>query len=79
MLFTLPVVKDKVDFNPSVKYLIATCDDCDNNVAVNFGFAFSNDIRKWAVRTEYGMLYNPGEEGHFGQFSLGLNYKFLKK
>lgn len=79
LLFTLPLVPDKLDFNPSAKYLIQFCEDCDNLVAFNLGLAFSEDISRWALRAEYGLLYNPGESGHFAQFSFGFSYIFKKK
>lgn len=79
LLFTVPIVPDKLDFNPSAKYLISFCDGCENLVAVNAGLAFSEDIARWALRAEYGLLYNPGESGHFGQFSVGFSYTFSKK
>jgi hypothetical protein len=79
LLFTIPVIAEKIDFNPSVKYLMTFCDGCDNLVAFNFGLAFSEDISLWAIRAEYGLLYNPGESGHFGQFSIGFSYTFKNK
>jgi hypothetical protein len=79
LLFTVPIVPDKLDFNPSAKYLISFCDGCENLVAFNLGLGFSEDITRWAIRAEYGLLYNPGESGHFGQCSVGFSYIFSKK
>ncbi len=81
MLFTLPLSPKKVDFNPSFKYLVMLCKDCQNAMAVNAGFAFSSDLTKWAIRPEYGLLFNPNKGGHYGHFSIGvsLNVSNLSK
>ncbi len=79
VLFTLPIVNDMLDFNPSAKYLVSFCEDCSNLVALNFGAAFSQDFSRWAIRAEYGLLFNPGESGSFRQFSVGLSYTFSKQ
>jgi hypothetical protein len=71
LLFTLPVGNSS-EFNPSSKMLIPLSGDGDVLLAFNLGAGFSTDLRKWAVRPEVGFLINPGEEGHFTQFSLGL-------
>ena len=47
-------------------------------VAVNVGASLSNDLKKWAIIPEYGILFVPGESGFFGQFSLGFSRAFGK-
>jgi hypothetical protein len=79
LLMTLPLSPNKIDFNTSAKGILQFCDGCDALVAVNLGFALSEDLNRWAFRTEYGHLYNPGEQGHYGQLSVGFSYIFLKK
>jgi hypothetical protein len=79
ILFTIPAVKDKFDLNISPKYLFTVCKDCEDFIALNFGASFSNDLNKWAIRPEYGLLYNPGVSGHFGQLSIGFSYAFNLK
>lgn len=73
VLFTLPVGK-YIEINPSVKGIIGD----DFYMAANLGLGLSSDFDKWAIRPEYGMLFNPGEEGHVGQFSIGLSFKLTK-
>jgi hypothetical protein len=63
----------KVDFNPSLKYLVMLCKGCQNAMAVNAGFAFSSDLTKWSIRPEYGLMFNPNEKGHYNHFSIGLS------
>lgn len=78
VLLTLPAIPDKLDITLAPKYLFTFCEDCDDLIAVNLGLALSNNLKKWAVRPEYGLLYNPGEDGHFSQFSIGVTYSFGK-
>jgi len=78
LLLTLPAIKDKLDITLSPKYIIPFCDDCDNFGAINIGLAISSDLSKWAIRPEYGHLYDFGSEGHVGQFSIGLSKTFGK-
>lgn len=80
ILATLPIEKDIVEFTIAPKYLIFICDGCETNyVALNFGFSFSEDLNKWAIRPEFGMLYDSEDfsSGHNAHFSLGFSYNFL--
>lgn len=78
LLLTLPAVPDKIDITISPKYIIPFCDDCQNLGAINLGLAISTDLSKWALRPEYGRMYDFGEKGHVGQFSIGLSGTFGK-
>jgi hypothetical protein len=59
-----------MEVNPPAKGIIGE----EFYVAFNLGLGVSSDFNKWALRPEYDMLFNPGEEGHFGQFSIGLSF-----
>lgn len=72
-IVSAPLARDKVELNLAPKYLMLLCNECDDLFALNMGMAFSSDLNKWAFRPEYGMLFNPGESGHFGQFSVGFS------
>ncbi|MFZ1678783.1 MAG: hypothetical protein WBP41_00395 [Saprospiraceae bacterium] len=78
MLFTLPAVENKFDITLAPKYIFTFCDECDDFFAVNLGLAISSDLSSWAIRPEYGRLYDFGEKGHVGQFSIGLSKTFGK-
>ncbi|MFT5168160.1 MAG: AraC-like DNA-binding protein [Saprospiraceae bacterium] len=69
--------KSKTTFAP--KYLMTLCNNCDDLIAFNLGAAFSNNFDKWAVRPEYGLLFNLGESGHFAHFSLGFSFNLSKE
>jgi hypothetical protein len=78
LLFTIPAVKDKLDINLAPKLLVPLCKGYDNLVAINLGISFSNNLSKWAIRPEYGILFNPGASGHYSQFSIGFSTTFGK-
>lgn len=76
LLFTAPLVKSKLDFNPALKVIIPFSEGSEALVAFNAGFAISKDVTKWAIRPEYGWLFNPGESGYYSHFSVGLSINF---
>lgn len=78
LLFTLPAVENKLDITLAPKYIFTFCEECEDFAAINLGLAFSSDLSKWAIRPEYGLLYDIGEAGHVGQFSIGISKTFGK-
>ena len=72
LLFTLPIGK-YIEFNPSAKALFPlNRDNSDVLFAINLGAGISTNLKKWAIRPELGFLFNPGEDGHYKHFSIGL-------
>ena len=72
LLATFPLGRG-VDLNPSVKGLIpVTAEDGNALMAVNIGLGLSTDPERWILRPEIGYLFDPGEDGHYRHFSLGL-------
>ncbi|MCX6230080.1 MAG: hypothetical protein NTZ33_00930 [Bacteroidetes bacterium] len=78
LLFSIPLSKNKVELNISPKYLVSLANDNDDLIAFNFGVSFSDDLTKWAVRPEYGLLYDPKDSGHYSHFSIGFSICFGK-
>lgn len=80
LLFTIPALKDKIDINLSPKYLMIFGDEYFDYMAFNFGFSLSNNLNKWCLRPEYGILINPDitGNGHYTHLSLGFSYVFGK-
>ncbi len=79
IIATIPAVKNKLDINSSVKYLVPLqAESQDNLLAFNFGLALSNNLNRWAIRPEYGILMNPTGDGYFNHLSLGISYVFGK-
>jgi hypothetical protein len=76
LLFTLPVIADKLDVNLSPKYLMTLCKECDDYFALNLGLSISQDFSKWSLRPEYGILVQPDGSGFYSHFSLGASFVF---
>ena len=74
LLFTLQAGKN-VEINPSVKGVIG---EGFIYGAANLGLGLSTDFDQYVIRPEYGLLYEPEEKGHYGQFSLGMSFFFNK-
>ena len=73
LLFTVPVTP-QFEINTSAKGQIwLNQSDAENLVAFNLGLGIGQDVTKWAVRPEVGVLINPGEDGRFWHFSLGFS------
>jgi hypothetical protein len=70
LLLTQPVTR-RLELNASAKVLIPLSEDNENLVAFNVGLGFGN-LERWAIRPEIGLLFDPGESGHFTQFGLGF-------
>jgi hypothetical protein len=72
LIATVPAART-VELNGSLKYLVPLAKDGgDNLIAFNFGLGLGP--KRWKLRPEVGFLINPGEEGHFTQFSLGFSF-----
>ncbi len=75
LLLTAPAHRN-VEINASAKYLVPlSSDDGDNLVAFNLGLGLGPNLKRWAIRPEVGFLLNPGEDGHFTHFSLGVSLR----
>jgi len=73
LLFTVPVGK-YIEINPSLKGIIGD----DFYGVFNLGLGISSNLGKYAIRPEYGLLFNTGENGHYSQFSIGATIYFSK-
>lgn len=73
LLLTQPIIDNKIEFTAAPKLLIPFSSGAETLVALNFNLALSDDLNRWAIRPEYGFLFNPGEEGHYGQFSIAMS------
>jgi len=71
-------VSDQLDINPSLKVLVPFEEDSDITVAFNFGLGLRLN-ESFTLRPEFGVLVNPGEEGHFKQFGLGVTFQPSRK
>lgn len=62
------------EINTSAKAVIPlNREDSDVLIAFNLGAGLSRNMEKWVLRPEVGILLNPGEDGYFMHFSVGLS------
>ncbi len=76
LLFSIPIVKNKIEFNPSVKTIISLGGYAPTTgilTAWKVGLAISTDLSKWAIRPEYGVVYNMSEKSQYSNYSIGLS------
>ena len=63
-----------LELNASVKYILTFAEGQDDLMAFNLGLGLSPDLEKYALRPEGGVLINPGEDGYYWHFSIGLSF-----
>jgi hypothetical protein len=78
MLFTIPLLKDKIDLNLSPKYLTSFELNTPGDLAFNMGLSISNNVSKWSLKPEFGLLMYSTSKDIYSHVSLGLSYKFGK-
>ena len=65
-----------VELNWSAKYLVTLHEEAgDDLLAFNVGFGLGPADGRWTIRPEYGLAFDPGEDGHFDQFSIGVSVR----
>jgi hypothetical protein len=74
VLFTFPL-NDRIDLNPSVRFLIPFCEDCETLVGFNVGLGISSGSRRMKLRPEVGLLFSPRESGVVWTMGLGLSFR----
>ena len=74
LLATLPVTQG-LDVTGSAKVLVPIASEGDPLLAFNLGLGIGEGRGPVVLRPEVGMLIDPGEDGRFWQFSLGLSYQ----
>ena len=72
LIGTIPIVNN-LEANPSFKVLVPFEKESDTTIAFNLGLGI-NIFEGFTLRPEYGMLFNPGEKGHFNHFSIGVTF-----
>jgi hypothetical protein len=69
-------VHPAVEVNWAAKYLVPLSEEGgDNLLAFNLGLGLGPPKGRWTLRPEVGWLIDPGEEGHYTQFSIGLSVR----
>ncbi len=84
ILLTFPIIKNKIEFNPSVKSIVSVGGYDPTTgimVAINGGLGISTDLSKWAIRPEYSLVRDISKGSQYRSFSIGLslNLSLLSK
>jgi hypothetical protein len=74
VLFTLPLT-DRIDLNPSARFLIPFCEDCETLIGFNVGLGISAGSRQMRLRPEVGWLFSPRESGVVWTMGLGVSFR----
>ena len=69
---TIPIL-DILEINPSAKALIPFEKDRDMAIAFNLGIGVKLPAG-FTIRPEFGLLFDPGDEGHNRHLSIGVTY-----
>jgi hypothetical protein len=69
-------VHPAVELNWAAKYLVPLSEEGgDNLLAFNIGLGLGPPKGRWTLRPEFGWLIDPGDEGHYTQWSIGLSVR----
>ncbi|HYN06903.1 MAG TPA: hypothetical protein VES67_05900 [Vicinamibacterales bacterium] len=74
VLLTFPLT-DRIDLNPSVRFLIPFCEDCETLFGFNVGLGISPGSRRMKMRPEVGLLFSPREKGVVWTMGFGLSFR----
>jgi|AntRauTorcE11897_2_1112592.scaffolds.fasta_scaffold30984_2 hypothetical protein len=66
---------ETMELNSSAKMIIPANSNKDMLLALNFGLGIIVS-ESFTIRPVYGMLFDPGEEGYFSDFGIGVSYRF---
>lgn len=70
------VTTSTFELTPSVKAFVPLSgEDRDLLLGFHLGAGLSSDLSRWAIRPEFGVVKNPGEEGTTWGGSLGLSLR----
>jgi hypothetical protein len=73
-LATFPL-SDRVDLTPSARLHIPLNEDDERLLGLNIGVGIGDAARRFRVRPEFGVLFNPGEEGVVWFFGGGVSFR----
>lgn len=78
-LFTIPNAKNTFEATLGVRGDKFFEEDSDLLIGLNLGFGLSKDLSRWAIRPDFGVVFNPGEEGAFLTFGVAANYNIAPR
>lgn len=72
LLYTYPA-NDMFEATLAAKADIFPDDDGEVYLGFNLGLGLSQNLNRWAIRPELGLMINPGESGTIWSFGIGFN------
>lgn len=54
-------------------------EDSEVLFGINLGLGLSQNLDRWAIRPDFGLTFNPGENGVFLSFGIGAQYNLVPK
>ncbi len=66
---------ERIELTGFAKYLFFLFDDSDDLAAFGLGAGFTSEDGRVCVRPEFAVLRNPGEDGYYSSFGLGLSFR----
>ncbi len=78
MLFGLTRPSPKFELTLGLRGDIFFEDESELLLATNLGFGFSEDLDRWAIRPDIGLVVNPGESGVIFTFGIGAQYNIAQ-
>lgn len=73
-LVTLPARNNRFEGTFGARTDIFFESEADLLVALNLGLGFSQNLDRWAIRPDWGLIFDPGESGVVWTFGVGFNY-----
>ena len=77
LMGTFPAANNKFEGTLGVRTDIFFEEGADLLIGLNAGFGISQDLDRWAIRPDFGLVLNPGEDGVILTFGVGFSYNIL--
>lgn len=74
-MFNYPV-NDIFEFGANARIIIPFVEDANTLIRIDVAFGLSHDLSLWAIRPEFGILFDPGEEGMYFTPGVAVSYYF---
>lgn len=71
LLFTYPT-SDRFEITVASKADIFPDDETEVYLGFNLGLGISQNLNRWAIRPELGLMINPGEEGRYWAYGVAV-------
>ena len=77
LMATFPGKNNKFEATVGARTDIFFEEGADMLIGLNLGLGISQDLDRWAVRPDFGLVFNPGEDGVLLTFGVGFSYNII--